>query len=40
MGFIKEVKRKDRRNEMNDLKRREDVTNRMSELKRTEGRNE
>ena len=40
MGFVKEVKCKDRRNEMNDLKRREEVTNGMSELKRMEGSNE
>ena len=40
MGFVKEVKRKDGRNEMNDLKRREEVTNGISELNRKEGRKE
>ena len=40
MGFVKEVKRKHRLNEMNDLKRREEVMNGMSELKRMEGRKE
>ena len=33
MECINEVRRKDGRNEMNDLKRRETVTNGMSELK-------
>ena len=34
------LKRKEGRNDMNDLKRREAVTNGMSELSRTEGSNE